>query len=65
MTDHLTLPEDLPVPEDDGAATQVGIDWATEQCAALLRGGVPGIHFYTLNRAQSVRAVLENLAVAA
>lgn len=51
--------------QGDAAATQVGIDWATEQCTALLRGGAPGLHFYTLNRSQSVRAVLENLAVTA
>ena len=50
---------------DEAAVVQAGIDWATEQCAALLEGGAPGIHFYTLNRAQSVQAILHNLAVAA
>ena len=29
----------------------VALDVAREQCAALDRGGVDGVHFYTLNRA--------------
>ena len=48
---------------DDAAAVQAGIDWASEQCSALLAGGAPGIHFYSLNRAQSVRAILDNLGL--
>src|SRR5436190_12122156 len=35
--------------EDDEAVTQYGIDYATAQCAELLREGAPGVHFYTLN----------------
>jgi len=47
--------------DDEDAVTAVGIDWATEQCAALLRGGAPGIHFYTLNRSRSTWEVFERL----
>lgn len=42
-------------------AIREGIDWATEQCQALLSGGAPGLHFYTLNRAHSATAILHNL----
>jgi methylenetetrahydrofolate reductase (NADPH) len=49
------------VADDDEAAWQLGVDYATEQCQALIDFGAPGLHFYTLNRARSVRAVLTNL----
>lgn len=49
------------VGSDDAAALQVGIDWATRQCAELLRGGAPGIHFYTLNKSPATRAIFANL----
>ncbi|HEY8695150.1 MAG TPA: methylenetetrahydrofolate reductase [NAD(P)H] [Chloroflexota bacterium] len=48
---------------DEPAVVQAGIDWASEQCTALLEGGAPGIHFYSLNRAHSVRAILDNLGL--
>ncbi|MFI5265758.1 MAG: methylenetetrahydrofolate reductase [NAD(P)H] [Chloroflexota bacterium] len=48
---------------DEPAVVQAGIDWASEQCSALLQGGAPGIHFYSLNRAHSVRAILDNLGL--
>ena len=49
--------------ENDAATTQFGIDYASRQCAELLRGGVPGIHFYTLNRSHSTTEVLKNLSL--
>jgi len=51
--------------DDDAAVTQFGIDYATEQCAALLKFGVPGLHFYTLNKAPSTLAVARNLELVA
>ena len=50
--------------DDDEAATQFGIEYATEQCRALLKFGVPGIHFYTLNKVRSTAAILRNLGLA-
>jgi methylenetetrahydrofolate reductase (NADPH) len=50
--------------EDDEAATQYGIEYATRQCEGLLRAGVPGIHFYTLNKPRSTTEVLKNLGLA-
>jgi methylenetetrahydrofolate reductase (NADPH) len=50
---------------DDEAAMQFGIEYATRQCAELLRAGVPGLHFYTLNKAPATVQVLKNLGLAA
>lgn len=49
------------VRDDDDAVVQTGIAWATEQCTRLLQGGAPGVHFYTLNKSISSRAVFLNL----
>lgn len=49
------------VEEDDEGAARLGIDYATEQGEGLLSFGVPGIHFYSLNKSRSVKAIFENL----
>jgi methylenetetrahydrofolate reductase (NADPH) len=47
--------------EDAEAVMELGIDHAVAQCEDLLRNGVPGVHFYTLNRSRSTRNILERL----
>ena len=47
--------------DDDEAVIAAGVAWAVDECRALLAGGAPGIHFYTLNRARSARMVIEAL----
>lgn len=61
-----TIPEglmkELKAREDDPEAVlQFGVAYATLQCAELLAGGAPGIHFYTLNRSQATTAILSAL----
>src|SRR5438270_3155543 len=46
---------------DRDAVLQLGVAYATLQCAELLARGAPGIHFYTLNRAPATRALLSAL----
>jgi methylenetetrahydrofolate reductase (NADPH) len=49
---------------DDTAVAAMGIAHATAQCVELLRGGAPGIHFYTLNQSPATRVILTALKVA-
>lgn len=49
--------------EGDDNVTSLGIDFATEQCQELLSEGMPGIHFYTLNKSQATREVVKRLAL--
>jgi methylenetetrahydrofolate reductase (NADPH) len=46
---------------DDEAVADFGVAYATLQCAELLAGGAPGIHFLTLNRSPATRAILAAL----
>jgi methylenetetrahydrofolate reductase (NADPH) len=46
---------------DPDAVLQLGVSYATLQCAELLARGAPGIHFYTLNRSHASRAILSAL----
>lgn len=58
----LALQERLePVAEESDAVFEIGVDWAWQQCEALLAGGAPGIHFYTLNRSRATQLIFERL----
>ncbi len=49
---------------DDAASIQAfGEDVITRMCEQLLKGGAPGLHFYTLNQAQASLAVWQNLGL--
>ena len=50
-----------PIREDLESVQAYGIQWASRQCEELIERGVPGIHFYTLNRSRSTRAIIEDL----
>ena len=49
------------VEHDDALTMQVGVEWAALQCRELLERGVPGIHFYTLNKSLATRSIFQSL----
>ena len=61
-----TIPPDLDskleqYAEDDNAVRELGVEYASRQVEELWENGVPGIHFYVLNRSYSVSRILANL----
>ena len=43
------------------SVARTGIDYAVRQCSALLAGGAPGIHFYTLNDSRAALEIFSRL----
>lgn len=50
--------------DDEAAQLEIGVDFATRQTKELIDAGVPGIHFYVLNRSEAVTQVLSNVNAA-
>lgn len=49
------------VAEDPDAVRRVGVEIATELCTELVAGGIPGLHFYTMNQVSATLEVCERL----
>jgi methylenetetrahydrofolate reductase (NADPH) len=48
-------------PDDKDSVLNLGIEFATEQCRGLLKKGVPGLHFYTMDRSKTTVAIVQQL----
>jgi methylenetetrahydrofolate reductase (NADPH) len=46
---------------DEASETEVGVAWAVDLVSKLLEAGAPGVHFYTLNRADAPLEVCRRL----
>lgn len=49
------------VQEDKQAQFEIGVQFAIEQCRELIAQGVPGIHFYALNKSHACEMILDAL----
>ena len=49
--------------DNNSSARDMGVEYATEQVRELWDAGVPGVHFYVLNRSYSVSRILDNLMI--
>ncbi|MBV8149763.1 MAG: methylenetetrahydrofolate reductase [NAD(P)H] [Candidatus Eremiobacteraeota bacterium] len=49
---------------DPEAVEALGVAYASMQAIALLHSGVPGIHFYTLNKSPATRAIVSSILAA-
>ena len=49
--------------DDAEAVTEFGVEFATRQCEALLAGGAPGLHLYSLNKAHAATRIIDNLGL--
>ena len=49
--------------DSDNSARDMGVEYATAQVRELWDAGVPGVHFYVLNRSYSVSRILDNLVI--
>ncbi|HHJ39688.1 MAG: 5,10-methylenetetrahydrofolate reductase [Methylothermaceae bacteria B42] len=50
--------------DDLPAIRAFGIDVVTHLCEQLIEGGAPGLHFYTMNRAEPTLTICQNLGLA-
>lgn len=50
--------------DDPAGQFEVGVQWATQQVHGLLQAGVPGVHFYVLNKSQAAVRVLQQVGTA-
>jgi len=49
--------------DDTASIRAFGLDVVTELCEQLRRGGVPGLHFYTMNQSAATLAICERLGI--
>lgn len=64
-TFHCDLPQPLALElqrcKTDADVRQAGTEWAVAQCRELMAHGVPGIHFYTVSAAESIRDIARQI----
>jgi len=52
-----------PIKNDDSSVINYGIEQGATMCEKLIKEGVPGLHFYTLNLEHSVKEILNSIGL--
>ena len=59
------LPDDLIMEvvkaKDNDAVKQIGIEWCTQQSKELVKAGIPLLHYYSMGRAENVKAIARSI----
>jgi len=61
IVDKLKRQLDAVDADDKDAVLNMGINFAVEQCKGLLKEGVAGLHFYTMDRSKSTAEIINRL----
>ncbi len=61
-----TIPQEVhdifkPLDGNDEATYKAGVEFVVKQCNGLLAGGAPGLHFYSLNKVEPTREILNKI----
>ena len=61
----LELPDDLIMEvvkaKDNDAVKQIGIEWCTQQSKELIAAGIPVLHYYSMGKAENVKAIANEI----
>ena len=61
----LELPDDLIMEvvkaKDNDAVKQIGIEWCTQQSKELVAAGIPVLHYYSMGKAENVKAIAKEI----
>ena len=61
----IELPDDLIMEvvkaKDNDHVKQIGIEWCTQQSTALVAAGIPVLHYYSMGKAENIKAIAKNV----
>lgn len=59
------LPDDLIMEvvkaKDNDAVKQIGIEWCTQQSKELIAAGIPVLHYYSMGKAENIKAIARDI----
>ncbi len=47
--------------KDNEAVKQIGIEWCTQQSKELVAAGMPVLHYYSMGKAENIKAIAKNI----